>query len=121
MSENFQYTYSAEQQEEIKSIRKKYLPPEEDKMEQLRRLDAAVNKKASVTALTVGILGTLVMGTGMSCAMVWQGWWFIPGIILGLAGMAVIAFAYPIYRRVTEKEREKIAPVILALADELMK
>ena len=35
----FQYTYSAKQQEEIEAIRKKYLPPQEDKMEQLRRLD----------------------------------------------------------------------------------
>ena len=37
----FQYTYSAKQQEEIRRIRKKYLPQEktEDKMEQLRRLD----------------------------------------------------------------------------------
>ena len=36
--ESFHYTYSAKQQEEIQSIRKKYLP-QEDKMEQLRRLD----------------------------------------------------------------------------------
>ena len=35
----FHYTYSAKQQEEVQRIRKKYLPPEEDKMEQLRRLD----------------------------------------------------------------------------------
>ena len=33
----FTYTYSAAQQEEIKNIRKKYVEPEEDKMEQLRR------------------------------------------------------------------------------------
>ena len=36
---SFNYTYSAKQQEEIKNIRKKYVAPEEDKMEQLRRLD----------------------------------------------------------------------------------
>lgn len=37
----FNYTYSAEQQAEIKRIREKYTPPtqEEDKMEKLRRLD----------------------------------------------------------------------------------
>ena len=34
--ETFTYTYSAKQQEEIRNIQKKYLPREEDKMEQWR-------------------------------------------------------------------------------------
>ena len=41
----FKYTYSAPQQEEIKRIREKYLPGEEDKMEQLRRLDHSATSK----------------------------------------------------------------------------
>lgn len=42
--EAFQYTYSAKEQQEIKNIRQKYETPQqaEDKMAQLRRLDAAV-------------------------------------------------------------------------------
>ncbi len=40
--DNFQYTYSAEQQEEVANIRKKYMAQEENKMKQLRRLDAGV-------------------------------------------------------------------------------
>lgn len=43
--ERFQYTYSAKQQEEIKRIRSKYAAPEENKMEQLRRLDRSVTQK----------------------------------------------------------------------------
>ena len=39
--ETFQYTYSAKEQSEVEQIRKKYLPPEEDKMEQLRKLATA--------------------------------------------------------------------------------
>ncbi len=41
--ETFTYTYSAAQQNEVKRIREKYAPPtqEQDKMEQLRRLDAS--------------------------------------------------------------------------------
>ena len=35
--ETFEYRYSAKQQEEIEAIRRKYLPKEEDKMEQLRQ------------------------------------------------------------------------------------
>lgn len=47
----FQYTYSAKQQEEIEAIRKKYLPPQEDKMEQLRRLDKSATKRGQLSPL----------------------------------------------------------------------
>ena len=57
--DSFQYTYSAKQQQEIDSIRKKYLPPEEDKMEQLRRLDRAAAKKGAVVSTVIGIIGCL--------------------------------------------------------------
>ncbi|MGM9522741.1 MAG: hypothetical protein ACI3VB_09735 [Oscillospiraceae bacterium] len=118
--EKFSYTYSAKEQEEINRIRKKYVSTE-DKMEQLRKLDAGVTEKASIVSIIVGVVGALIMGVGMCCAMVWQGMWFIPGIIIGLIGMAVLALAYPIYQKVIKKEREKIAPEIIRLTDELLK
>ncbi|MGN0477967.1 MAG: hypothetical protein ACI4GO_00890 [Hominenteromicrobium sp.] len=118
--EKFSYTYSAKEQEEVNRIRKKYVA-EEDKMEQLRRLDAGVTEKATVISILVGIVGALILGVGMCCATVWQGMWFIPGIGIGLVGMAVLALAYPVYQRVLKKEREKIAPEIIRLTDELMK
>ena len=87
----FQYTYSAKQQEEIEAIRKKYLPPQEDKMEQLRRLDKSATKKGTALSIVVGVAGCLLMGVGMCCSMVWMGNLFIPGIILGLLGIALVA------------------------------
>ena len=42
---SFEYTYCAKHREEIEAIRKKYLPPEEDKMEQLRRLHSIPTKR----------------------------------------------------------------------------
>lgn len=61
------------------------------------------------------------MGAGMCCVMVWQGMCFIPGIVIGLIGMAVVAAAYPVFQRVIKREREKIAPEIIRLTDELLK
>ena len=119
--ETFRFTYSAKEQEEIKNIRKKYMAPEEDKMEQLRRLDAGVTQKGTIVALIVGIIGTLILGIGMCCCMVWQSVWFMPGIVIGVIGIAVLAAAYPLYNYVIRKEREKIAPEIIRLTDELMK
>lgn len=120
-NETFHYTYSAEQQQELRRIRQKYLPPEEDKMALLKKLDRSVSAKGTAAALTVGILGTLLLGIGMSCTMVWADTLFVPGIILGLLGIALAALAAPLYRAVTKRERRRIAPEILRLTDELLK
>lgn len=117
--EVFEFTYSAKQQEEVQKIREKYVPKEEDKMEQLRRLDASVTQKGCTVSLVVGILGALILGIGMCCCMVWNV--FVPGIIIGMVGIVGVALAYPLYERITKKEREKIAPEIIRLTDELMK
>ena len=125
-NENFSFTYSSAQQKEIENIRKKYLPREEDKMEQLRRLHAIPTQKAQTSALTVGIIGALIMGTGMSLAMTEIGvilgsLAMVTGIVVGVVGMVLVALAYPIYNRVLSRQRQKIAPEILRLTDELLK
>ena len=124
--DRFSFTYSAQQQKEVEAIRKKYLPQETDKMEQLRKLHAIPTKKARAASLTVGIIGALIMGTGMSLAMTeigaaLGGLAIILGIAVGLVGMVLVALAYPLYNRVLKKQREKIAPEILRLSDELLK
>ncbi len=120
-ADSFRYTYSAGEQEELKRIYSKYIPEEENKMELLRRLDAGVTRKATAHALIPGIVGALIFGAGMSCCMVWGGGWFVPGIILGLAGLGVMGLAYPVYNNTLKKERTRIAPEILRLTGELMK
>ena len=124
--EGFHFTYSAAQQQEVENIRKKYLPKEEDKMEQLRKLHAIPTQKAQAASLAVGIIGALIMGTGMSLAMTEIGaalgsLSMVIGIVIGIVGMVLVALAYPIYNRVLKKQREKIAPEILRLSDELLK
>lgn len=127
--ETFHYTYSAKQQEEIKSIRQKYAAPEEDKMEQLRRLDAGVTKKAAARSITIGLIGTLLMGFGMSLTMTniseifgpYQDKGMLIGIVTGIMGIALICSAYPVYHHTLAKERKRIAPEILRLTDQLMK
>ncbi len=126
--QTFEYTYSAQQQEEIAAIRKKYLPPEQqDKLEQLRQLDAGVTRKGMTVSLICGVLGALVMGTGMSLIMtdlarhLGLASGMMPGVLLGLLGMAGIIAAYPLYHRITQTERQRIAPLILKLTEELSK
>lgn len=120
-SESFEYTYSAKEQEEIEKIRKKYLPREEDKMELLRKLDKDVTKPGTIWSLVIGIMGCLLFGVGMCCTLVWADSLFGVGIVVGVIGMAIMGVAYPIYIRITKKQQEKLAPQILALAEELRK
>lgn len=125
-NDTFHYTYSAEQQEEIKRIRKKYAAPEEDKMEQLRRLDGRATRKAQARSIALGVIGALILGTGMSLAMTELGaaagvFALILGILVGIAGMVLVALAYPVYLRILKTERQRIAPEILRLTDELLK
>lgn len=123
-NETFTYTYSAKEQEEIKRIREKYAPPtkEESSMEQLRRLDQSATKNATIVSLAVGLVSSLILGVGMCCTMV-SGWeaFFIPGIVIGVVGIAGVIAAYPIYTHMVKRKREKLAPEIMRLSEELMK
>lgn len=119
MEDKFIYSYSPKQQEEIRRIREKYLPGEPDELEQLRRLDRSVTRKATAGALVVGILGTLVLGLGMCCCMVWEERLFAAGIVIGVLGIAGVVAAYPLYGAITKREKARLAPEILRLADKL--
>ena len=131
-SENgFSYSYSAREQEEIKRIRKKYADDsartDESSIERLRRLDASVTKKGTTVSLIVGTLGCILMGSGMSLVMTDLGA-LLPdllalflGLAVGVVGIVGVALAYPIYKAITKKERERIAPEVLRITEELLK
>lgn len=116
----FEYTYSAPQQEEIRRIREKYIPKEKtiSKMDQLRLLDRKSELPGKAVSITLGIVGTLMLGFSMSCVTVMQQY-FVPGVVIGVIGIFVLAMAYPAYRAITKRERRKIAPEILRLSEEL--
>ena len=87
-------------------------------MEQLRRLDRSATRKGTVVSVVVGVISCLLLGIGMCCTMVWIQW-FVPGVVIGVIGIVGIAAAYPLYTRITRRERERLAPQILKLTEEL--
>ncbi len=127
----FSYTYSAKEQAELKRIRDKYTAPpeEEDKMARLRRLDASVTNTAQAAALAFGVIGTLILGFGMSLCMTDFGEILGSnqstamgfGIAVGILGGVLASLAYPIYNVIVKAKRKKLAPEIIRLTDELMK
>ena len=126
---SFSYTYSAKEQSELRRIREKYQPSEESKIDRLRRLDRGVTQKAQTLSLTLGILGSLILGFGMSLCMtnlaeffnLHSDWAMVIGIIVGVVGGVLASLAYPIYNAIVKARRKKIAPEIIRLTDELMK
>lgn len=125
-NQSFEYTYSSARQQEIQAIRKKYLPKEEDKMEKLRNLHSIPTRKAQAASIAMGVMGALILGTGMSLCMTELGAALgqlatLTGILVGILGLAMVAAAYPLFCSVLRKERKRIAPEILRLSEELLK
>ena len=115
----FQYTYSAMDNQEVLNIRKKYLPQEESKLEELKRLDNLVQTSGTLESLCAGIGGSMIFGLGLCLAMEVIGHMKWLGILLGLAGMLGMFAAYPVYRKYFTKAKARYAPRILELTAEL--
>ena len=98
-------------------------------MARLRRLDAGVTNTAQAVALVIGVLGTLLLGFGMSLVMTelgsilgsYRDFSMVIGIAVGVAGGILASLAYPVYNAIVKAKRKKIAPEIIRLTDELMR
>ena len=86
----FVYTYSAQSNKEIEKIRSKYLPKEESKLEKLIRLDKQTERKGQAVSIALGVIGSLLLGVGMCCTMVWN-----TGIIMMVVGIVMLLFLIP--------------------------
>ena len=116
----FSYNYSAARNKEVESIRKKYMPHEESKLERLKKLDLRVQMAGTIESLCFGIVGVLVFGIGMCFFLdVFAGAAWLPALFM-IIGTAIMIPAYPIYRRIARKTKAELTPVILRLSEEIM-
>lgn len=123
MSNQFNFKYTAPSQEErkeIDSIRRQYAPQEqtETKMEKLRRLDALVKNTAIIWSLCLGVVGALIFGFGLTMVLEWSVWLW--GIALMVIGSVPMAIAYPVYKVVLQKYKNRYGEEILRLSEELL-
>ena len=118
---SFNYTYSAARNKEVENIRKKYISSEENKLTKLRKLDFYVQRAGVLESLFIGIVGALVFGVGMCFFLdVFEGELWITALLM-ILGTALMLPAYPIYKRISNKTRKKLAPEILRLSEEIIK
>ena len=117
----FSYNYSAVRNKEVESIRRKYMPHEESKLERLKKLDLRVKTAGTIEGLCLGIVGALVFGIGMCFFLdVFAGAAWLTALLMVLGAVIMIP-AYPIYRRIARKTKTELTPEILRLSEEIMK
>jgi isocitrate dehydrogenase kinase/phosphatase len=110
----------------VQRIRSQYTETEHTKLDDLKALDAKVKKPANIFAYTYGSIGAMVMGSGMSLVMtdigdlIGMGDSLVPGIVIGVAGMAMALTTYPIYKRILSARKKKFAPQILELSERIV-
>ena len=117
----FSYTYSAARNKEVESIRNKYMPREESKLERLKKLDQRVQMAGTIESLCFGIVGALVFGIGMCFFLdVFAGAAWLSAFFM-IIGSLIMIPAYPIYRKIAQKTKAELTPEILRLSEEIMK
>ena len=110
----------------VQKIRTQYTEKEHTGLDELKALDAKVEKPANTFGYTYGCVSAIVMGTGMSLVMtdigsvVGLASAMVPGIAIGVVGMGMALTTYPIYKRILNSRKKKYAPEIMALSEKIM-
>lgn len=110
----------------IQKIRTQYTEKEHTDLDELKKLDKKVKRPATVFAYVFGILGAIVMGSGMSLVMTDLAATLgltapmTSGIAIGVIGMVMVLVNYPIYKGILGSRRKKYADEIIALSDKIM-
>lgn len=125
MSEKFKYEYDAPSQkekDEIYRIRNKYTFDDNnnDLYLKLKKLDNKVQNPPTIISITLGVIGILTFGLGITFFLEWKNIWFI-GIPFFILGLIIICFCYPIYKIIYKVQYKKYSNRIIELANELLK
>ncbi|MBO5312512.1 MAG: hypothetical protein J6B29_00965 [Clostridia bacterium] len=123
MNENkFSYTYTApteSERREVESIRRQYVENGEGKLERLRRLNRSVVSSAQALSISIGTIGLLIFGLGLTLILEWGS--IIGGIIVCAFSLPIILIAYPVYKWMFARGKKKHGEEIIALSEEILK
>lgn len=105
------------------SIAKDYAPRGTSKITALKKLDRKAKLPAEIFTYTMGVISSLILGTGMCLCMQVIGpktpAMMVIGIIVGIIGIAGVCINYPFYKRILESGKKKYAFEIMELAKEI--
>ena len=113
-------------QEQVNKIRQQYVASQPTALDELKALDAKVKRPANVFAYTFGSISAIVMGAGMSLVLTDIGVMIglektmAPGIVIGVAGMAMAIANFFLHKKILNSRKKKFAPQIMELSDKIM-
>ena len=111
----------------VEKIRSQYTEQEHTDLDALKALDAKVKRPANVFGYTYGSIGAIIMGAGMSLvmtdigAMLGMTQTMVPGIVVGIVGMAMALTTYPVYKAILTSRKKKYSSKIMELSDRITK
>jgi len=97
-----------------------YTEQKSSEVDKLCALDKKVKVPASIFAYTFGIVGALILGTGMCLAMKVIGDLMALGIVIGILGIALISVNYPIYKAILRSRKAKYSKEIIELSEQIL-
>ena len=110
----------------VEKIRDSYVAKEHKKtpVEELKALDRKVKNPGIVFAYIYGVLGSLILGTGMCFAMdvfvLNSKLWLTIGVVIGIIGIIMVSTTYPIFLRIMNNRKAKYSSEILSKSDEIL-
>lgn len=121
--EKFEYTYSAPTEEEkrkVEDIRRQYVEetPCVDKVARIKALNDKVKKPPMAIAITIGVVGCLLFGLGLTMVLEWGIWLW--GIAVMAVGCLPMIAAYPIHQALLKAGKKKYGAEIVRLSDEVL-
>lgn len=113
------------EKEVVEKIKNSYISKEKEqtKIEELKALDKKVRKPALIFAYVYGVLGSLILGIGMSLLIVnttISTLTLVLGLCIGIIGIAMVATTYPIYQKILANRKAKYSSEIIAKSNELL-
>lgn len=112
------FTANKKDTTQAEKICRQYLSREQNKMEQLKKLDDKVKAPGKIVAGIIGTIGVLAMGGGM--AMIMVNGVMNTGLIFSIPGMLIALAAFPIYSIITNSRKKKYATEIMGLSEEIV-
>ena len=107
-------------------IRAQYVEKESSELDTLRELDRKVRRPANIFAYIFGSIAAIIMGAGMSLVMTDIGAMvgilnpLVPGIVVGIIGMALALVNYPMYKAILGNRKKRYGDEILSLSEKIM-
>ena len=123
-NKEFNYTYTSLSQAEkkqVESIKRQYggMDTQKDSdLAELLQLDKKVKTIPKTIATIVGVVGTLVLGLGMSIVMVWEN--MVVGSIIGVVGLLACIVAPLLHKVIFRGLKNKYSSHIIELSERLL-